>query len=158
MNQDIYQMIEEKEKQIEKLQSEVKILKQEIIHTNEATLTLEQKLEIYKSYFRGREDVYPYLSIDRSNPNIKYYIPACKNEWKKRICNKTMKKACKNCKYRENKPLTLETIQNHIYHNKTIGIYPMCEDETCYFLVLDFDDKKNENHIKEDVLASNRKK
>ena len=47
MNQDIYQMIEEKEKQIEKLQSEVKILKQEIIHTNEATLTLEQKLEIY---------------------------------------------------------------------------------------------------------------
>ena len=29
----------------------------------------------------------------------------------------------------------------------------MLEDETCYFLAFDFDDKKNENNIKEDVLA-----
>ena len=34
------------------------------------------------SYFKGRDDVYPYLSIDKNNPNIKYYIPKCANEWK----------------------------------------------------------------------------
>ena len=26
--------------------------------------------------------------------------------------------------------------------NNTIGIYPMLEDETCYFIAFDFDDKK----------------
>ena len=29
----------------------------------------------------------------------------------------------------------------------------MLEDESCYFLAFDFDDKKNENDIKDDVLA-----
>ena len=29
----------------------------------------------------------------------------------------------------------------------------MLEDESCYFLAFDFDDKDNENNIKEDVLS-----
>ena len=29
----------------------------------------------------------------------------------------------------------------------------MLDDETCYFLAFDFDDKKDENNIKEDILA-----
>ncbi len=150
----VIKLIKEKELQIEKLSKEIIELKKNI-PTQDAPkiLSLEQKLAVYTSYFRGREDVYPYLSIDKNNSDKKYYIPACQNEWKKGICNKTMKKSCKICQYRENKPLTIETIKNHIYNNKTIGIYPMLEDESCYLLALDFDDKKEENHIKEDVLA-----
>jgi len=64
-----------------------------------------------------------------------------------------MSKQCKTCQYRENKPLTSDTIKKHMYNDKTIGIYPMLEDETCYFLAFDFDDKRNELDIKEDVLA-----
>ena len=116
-------------------------------------LSLEQRVEIYMSYFRGRDDVYPYLSINKNNPNIKYYIPACVNEWKVGVCNKTMGKPCKTCQYKELKPINYDVIKNHIYNNKTIGIYPLLEDETCYFLAFDFDDKKDENHIKDDVLA-----
>lgn len=38
-------------------------------------------------------------------------MPACINEWKQGVCNKTMGKPCKNCQYRENKPLTLDVIK-----------------------------------------------
>ena len=63
-------------------------------------------------YFKGRDDVYPYLSVNKNDSSIKYYIPACVNEWKQGVCNKTMGKPCKNCKYRENKPIetTLELV------------------------------------------------
>lgn len=76
-------------------------------------------------------------------------MPACMNQQKKGVCNLLIKKSCKTCQYRENKPLDSEIMKNHIYQNQTIGIYPMLEDETCYFLALDFDDKEDENHIKE---------
>lgn len=155
-SEDISNLIKEKEEQIKKLQCEINVLKQKLINDSnkeKSTFTLEQKLEIFMDYFKGRDDVYPYLSINNNNPNVKYYIPACVNEWKKGVCNKTMGKLCKACQYRENKPISKDTIKNHIYDNKTIGIYPMLEDETCYFIAFDFDDKKNENHVKEDVLA-----
>ena len=155
-SEDISNLIKEKEEQIKKLQCEINVLKQKLINDSnkeKSTFTLEQKLEIFMDYFKGRDDVYPYLSINKNNPNVKYYIPACVNEWKKGVCNKTMGKLCKACQYRENKPISKDTIKNHIYDNKTIGIYPMLEDETCYFIAFDFDDKKNENHVKEDVLA-----
>lgn len=155
-SEDISNLIKEKEEQIKKLQCEINVLKQKLINDSnkeKSTFTLEQKLEIFMDYFKGRDDVYPYLSINKNNPNVKYYIPACVNEWKKGVCNKTMGKLCKACQYRENKPISKDTIKNHIYDNKTIGIYPMLEDETCYFIAFDFDDKKNENHVKVDVLA-----
>ena len=31
------------------------------------------KIEIYMKYFKGRDDIYPYLSIDKNNPSKKYY-------------------------------------------------------------------------------------
>lgn len=105
------------------------------------------------NYFKGRNDVYPYLSIDKNNPNIKYYIPACTNEWKNGVCNKTMGKKCKTCQYRENKPISKETIYKHMYGNYPIGIYPLLENDTCFFLSLDFDDKDSKKDIKSDVLA-----
>ena len=43
-------------------------------------------------YFKGRDDVYPCLSINKDN---KYYQPACKNEWRQGVCNKTMGKNVK---------------------------------------------------------------
>lgn len=154
---DIRNSIREKEEQIKAIQKEIAELNKKLstINSNietKSNLTLEQKIELYMSYFRGRDDVYPYLSIDKVK-NVKYYIPACSNEWKKGVCNKTMGKKCKSCRYRENEPITYETIKNHLYNDKTIGMYPMLEDETCYLLAFDFDDKKDENHIKEDVLA-----
>ena len=158
MNRDeIINKIEEKEIAINNIKNELNKLKAMLnaLDSKEelSSLSREEKVKIFMSYFKGRDDVYPYLSINKENPNIKYYIPACLNEWKKGVCNKTMGKKCKTCQYRENEPLSKEVIYKHMYENKPIGIYPLLTDDTCYFLALDFDNKNSDNDIKEEVLA-----
>ena len=156
-NNEIRNLINKKELEIKKLQVEVEELKrmlnQSTSDDTELSLSRNEKIKVFMNYFRGRDDVYPYLSIDKNNPKIKYYIPACVNEWKQGVCNKTMGKKCKNCQYRENKLLSKEVIYNHMYGNNPIGIYPLLENDTCYFLSLDFDNKNTNNDIKSDVLA-----
>ncbi len=152
----LIKLIEQKELELKKLSNEIYLLKAELQKKNNnqiVEMSIDEKINLYADYFKGRDDTYPYLSINKNDPSKKYYIPACINEWKQGICNKTMGKPCKNCQYRENKPLTTDVIKRHIYNNQTIGIYPMLDDESCYFLAFDFDDKKDENNIKEDVLA-----
>lgn len=150
-------MIKFKEKQVTDLYSEIDELKKKLSKLDSMIrLSPDDKISIFSNYFRGRDDVYPYLSI--GNDGRKYYTPACLNEWDKNICNKTMGKKCKDCKYRENKPLDFEVIRNHMYgnpknKNTSIGLYPLLDDDTCYVLVFDFDDKNSDKFIKEDVLA-----
>lgn len=154
----IINLINEKENERIRLQEEIDSLKKQLeIYDNNQSKTVnilskEEKIKIFMNYFKGRDDTYPYLSIDKNNPNKKYYIPACINEWKKGICNKSMRKPCKTCKYRENKPLTYDVYEKHL-SGEIIGIYPLLDDETCYFLAFDFDDKLEEKNIKDDVLA-----
>lgn len=154
--EELIKLIEQKELELKKLSNEIYLLKAELQKKNNnqtVEMSIDEKINLYADYFKGRDDTYPYLSINKNDPSKKYYIPACINEWKQGVCNKTMGKLCKNCQYRENKPLTTDVIKRHIYNNQTIGIYPMLDDETCYFLAFDFDDKKDENNIKEDILA-----
>ena len=114
--------------EIKKLSNEVQLLKTKLKNEENNSIvemTIEEKVKFYADYFKGRHDVYPYLSVNKNDSSIKYYIPACVNEWKQGVCNKTMGKPCKNCKYRENKPLTFETIKKHIYNNQTI-VFILC--------------------------------
>lgn len=98
-NSEILKLIKVKELEIKKLQLEIDELKKQFneITTNssEDILSREDSVKIFMNYFKGRNDVYPYLSIDKNNPNIKYYIPSCANEWKNGVCNKTMGKNVK---------------------------------------------------------------
>ncbi|MDH4202387.1 MAG: DEAD/DEAH box helicase [Phycisphaerae bacterium] len=118
--------------------------------------SIEDKIKLYRSLFRGREDVYP-----RRFESIKTgkfgYQPACKNEWIRGICAKPKVK-CSNCGNRDYLPLTDQVIEQHLrgenpdeYGNKdfTIGIYPMLPDEKCWFLAADFD----KSSWQEDVRA-----
>ncbi|MBT2290416.1 hypothetical protein J7E73_14950 [Paenibacillus albidus] len=99
--------------------------------------TVEDKLALYKSYFRGRDDVYP---IRWSNKQGKSgYSPACANEWTS-VCEKPRVK-CSVCKHQGFMSLTSEVLSAHLdaRQDRTIGIYPMLPDETCWFLAMDFD-------------------
>ena len=99
--------------------------------------SVEVKLALYQSYFRGREDVYP---IRWSNKQGKSgYSPACANEWTS-VCEKPRVK-CSACKFQSFMPLTNDVLSSHLdaRQDRTIGIYPMLPDETCWFLAIDFD-------------------
>ena len=90
MNRDeIINKIKEKEIAINNIKNELNELKAmlNVLDSKEevSSLSREEKVKIFMSYFKGRDDVYPYLSINKDNPNIKYYIPACLNEWKKNV-------------------------------------------------------------------------
>jgi len=110
----------------------------------------EAKIELFMSLFRGRTDVYAKRCYSKKYESS-YYIPACKNEWVRGICDRTRTK-CKDCSHRELLPLTKEVIDNHLRNKDEngagiIGIYPLLPDETCLFLAIDFDEEKWQNDI-----------
>lgn len=106
----------------------------------------EEKIALFRSLFRGREDVYP-RRFESFKTGKKGYQPVCRNEWVSGICEKP-KIRCENCGHREFLPLTDLVVRNHLQgfdpqdragRDFTIGIYPMLLDETCWFLAVDFD-------------------
>ncbi len=106
----------------------------------------EDKIALFRSLFRGREDIYP-RRFESLKTGKAGYQPACRNEWVKGICEKPRIR-CEDCANRAFLPVTNEVVRNHLLgmdpqersgHDFTIGIYPMLLDETCWFLAADFD-------------------
>ena len=148
--EEVKKLIIENESKIFQLQQENEMLKQRISNAT-PTLSIQDKITIFADYFKGRNDVYPHMYIKDGKVN---YTPTCNNFWKENICNIRKGLSCKNCQYKDNATLTLDVIKNHMYiPNKVIGIYPLLEDDTCYFLAFDFDDKNGNLDVKDDVLA-----
>ncbi|MFI5382229.1 MAG: TOTE conflict system archaeo-eukaryotic primase domain-containing protein [Tepidisphaerales bacterium] len=103
----------------------------------------EAKIALFRSRFRGREDVYPRRFESRKTGRSGYQ-PACANEWLRGVCEKPKIK-CLDCPHRRFLPVTDEVIRRHLSgqdeqgRDFTIGVYPMLLDETCFFLAADFD-------------------
>jgi len=106
----------------------------------------EDKIALFRSLFRGREDVYP-RRFESMKTGKKGYQPVCHNEWAGGICEKP-KIRCDYCGHREFLPVTDTVVRNHLQgfdpqdrsvRDFTIGVYPMLPDETCWFLAVDFD-------------------
>ena len=59
--------------------------------------SIQGKIKLYRSLFRGREDVYPrrFESIKTGKSG---YQPACRNEWVRGICGKPKVKHSNYCK------------------------------------------------------------
>jgi superfamily II DNA or RNA helicase len=100
-------------------------------------LALAEKMRLYRSLFHGREDVYAILWQNKTTLKSGY-SPVCKNEWAPGLCQK-FKIKCTVCPNRELAPLTDQVIQNHLEGKFTAGIYPLSENDSCYFLAVDFD-------------------
>ena len=101
------------------------------------------KIVLFRSLFRGREDVYPRRFESRKTGKTGY-APACGNEWVRGICEKPRIK-CGECPNRRFLPLTDDVVRWHLIGHDdagqpfTGGVYPMLTDETCFFLAADFD-------------------
>ena len=101
------------------------------------------KIALFRSLFRGREDVYPRRFESRKTGRCGYQ-PACANEWARGLCQKPKVK-CSACPHRRLLPVTDDAICRHLSGQDAdgrpfvMGIYPMLQDETCFFLAVDFD-------------------
>jgi hypothetical protein len=83
--------------------------------TNESTQ--EHKIALFRSLFRGREDVYP-RRFESQRTGKSGYQPVCRNEWIRPFCQKPKIK-CGDCENRNFIPLSDDVIRNHL-----IGIDP----------------------------------
>ena len=96
-------------------------------------LSVKERVQLFQSLFQGRDDVYAIRW--ESQKGRSGYSPACANEWDPLLCNKP----CSKCPNAKHIPLSREALHDHLLGKVTIGVYPLCKDETCYFLAADFD-------------------
>ena len=100
------------------------------------------------SYFWGRQDVFAKRSIKKETGAASYYRQ-CDNFWRYGCHRRSRDKIkCKDCHIREDKKLTIDDVKQHLEGKAVdgtdvIGVYPMLQDDTCRFIVFDFD-----NHAK----------
>jgi hypothetical protein len=101
-------------------------------------LSTAEKLALFRRLFRGCTGVYPIRWEGKTSGNAGY-APACANEWRAGVCEKPRIK-CGDCGNRLLIPLSDAVIYDHLAGEHTVGVYPLLEDDTCYFLAADFDE------------------
>jgi superfamily II DNA or RNA helicase len=88
------------------------------------------KLALYADRFRARTDVYARRYENRWTGKSGW-TPTVVGGWRKGMKHESASYL----------PLTPEVIKEHFWGNIFIGFYPLLADNTCYFLVADFDGK-----------------
>jgi superfamily II DNA or RNA helicase len=99
----------------------------------------KKQIEIYRSLFRGREDIYARRWIKEENSG---YMPAYDVDWDKFEKHKAQGGTFKDFKDKIPAHLTDKVILQHLSGKETIGIYPLLKDNTSWFIAADFDGEK----------------
>ena len=107
----------------------------------------------FYSYFWGRTDVYA------RRGKAGGYFPRCSAWWDNPACPKKAdkKKFCdEDCPYKSWEELTPKTILCHLKGYKedctdVIGVYPLFPNNTCRFLVFDFDNHEKDSYKNDDA-------
>jgi hypothetical protein len=100
-------------------------------------LSVPEKIALFRSLFRGREDVYAlrWEAAD-GKPSCS---PACIRDWKALRSLPEAERRKLDKATRQLLPVTDEVINAHLSGKCTAGIYPLLPDDTCWFLAIDFD-------------------
>ena len=102
-----------------------------------------EKIALFRRLFAGRPDVFP-VRWENRKTGRSGYSPACSNEWAKGICDKPTVK-CGECPHQAFIPPIEDVIEKHLRGGDArsgdfvAGVYPLLQDETCWFLAADFD-------------------
>ena len=107
----------------------------------------EEKVRLFRQLFRGRADVFPtrFVSKKTGKPG---YAPACTNKFVRGVCE-LPKVKCGECPNQAFVPVDDAAVLAHLQGRHVMGVYPLLEDDTCWFLAVDFD----KSTWTEDVLA-----
>lgn len=100
---------------------------EEMFQLQSSRLTTQEKLQLFTSVFAGRYDVYAKNFINEQG-KIQYF-PSYDYGWKQLPPEK-----------RSFQTLTNSVLKSHFRGEAAIGIFPMHLDDSCHFLVLDFDE------------------
>ena len=119
-------------------------------------LSLDERVALFMSLFKGREDVFARRWFSKSTGKAGYQ-PVCVNEWRRGVCDKKTYK-CAECPNRYFTPLTSQDVYRHLEGKDenccdVVGLYAIMPDNNCSFLCTDFDDKSCKHGYKDDVLA-----
>ncbi len=109
-------------------------------------MTNAAKVALFRSLFRGREDVFP-SRWDNVKKGKSGYAPACDNDWEYGLCakkkgpNAGRRATCGECPNRAFIAVSDGEVARHLRGDQVMGVYPLLPDETCWFLAADFDKK-----------------
>ena len=125
-------------------------------------LSPEEKIALFRRLFRGRGDVHA-VRWESKTTGKSGYAPACANdkfarganlhseaarraramdgpsEWRVGVCEKPRIK-CADCGNRSFIPLAEAAIYRHLVGEHMVGVYPLLDDNSFYFLAVDFDE------------------
>ncbi len=94
-------------------------------------------IDVYKSLFRGREDVY---AVRWEKDGRSGYMPAYKVDWDDYNRHKSSGGTFANYPKKEYLPFNDAALKEHFFGKTTIGIYPLLSDNTSFFIAADFDE------------------
>jgi hypothetical protein len=106
-----------------------------------------EKVRLFRSLFRGRDDLYPTRFVSKKTGKAGY-APACANKFVPGVCG-LPKVKCGDCTNQAFRPADDDAVLDHLRGRHVMGVYPMLADETCWFLAVDFD----KSSWREDVRA-----
>ncbi|HEV2517555.1 MAG TPA: DEAD/DEAH box helicase family protein [Devosia sp.] len=102
-----------------------------------------EKIGLFRALFAGRPDVFP-TRWENRKAGRSGYSPACSNEWVKGVCGKPKVK-CGECPNQAFIAPSGDIIEKHLRGGDSRSgdfvarVYPLLNDETCWFLAADFD-------------------
>jgi hypothetical protein len=102
----------------------------------EETQSIQLKCTIFKTLFRGREDIY---AVRRETNGRAGYFPAYDLDWEEYKRHKAAGGTLDKFAAKKPSPLTDNRLVRHLEGKDTIGIYPLLQDNSSWFIAADFD-------------------
>jgi hypothetical protein len=96
-----------------------------------------RKVELFRSLFRGRDDVFA-VRWESERTQRSGYSPKCANEWDRRVCDKPRVR-CGVCPSQAFPSPDAAAALDHLQGRAVMGIYPLLPDETCWLPAIDLD-------------------
>lgn len=110
----------------------------EVVDDSETPFTPAEKVILFRSLFRGREDIFP-IRFTNNKTGKSGYSPVCANKWEPGLCLLKTGGKCGECPNQLFHPVSDRAIFDHLQGRHVMGVYPLLSDETCWFLAVDFD-------------------
>lgn len=96
----------------------------------------EEQVNLYLSLFKGRSDVYARYWEKNGRSG---YSPAYSFNWNEFLVHKDKGGTMSSFGNKKLIPLSKDIIKSHLLGNNALGVYPILEDNTSYFIAADFD-------------------